>query len=109
VKNASVGFNREIYLKFDLTSLGTVSSARLRLFGADEPAGTARNQPVAVYGLANTSWSETTLTWNNRPLAGGAALATATILDTTPRWYEWDITSYVQQAKASGAATLSVV
>src|SRR5262249_22755744 len=49
VKNASVGFNREIYVKFDLTGLGAVSSARLRLFGADEPAGTARNQPVAVY------------------------------------------------------------
>ena len=34
--------------------------------------------PVAVFSVANTTWTENALTWNNKPASGATALATAT-------------------------------
>jgi CSLREA domain-containing protein len=69
VKKNNTGYTRETYLKFDLSSASSVGSGKLRLYGglvdAQNPSMT-----LAVYGAANTSWGESTLTWNNRPATG---------------------------------------
>jgi hypothetical protein len=96
---------RETYLKFDPSAAvaGTITSARLRLYGRLS-AATGSNVPVAVYPVSNTAWVESgsgSITWSNKPPAGATALATATVTDNVARWYEWDITAYVQQERGA--------
>ena len=78
VKNTtSSGLTRRGLLRFDLASVGasSVRQATLRLFvtAIDKP-----NPPLSVLSLANDTWSETAVTWNNQPPAGGS-LASTTI------------------------------
>jgi len=99
----SAGNQRWSYVKFDLASIPSVTSAKLRLFGALS-ATTGATVQTAVYSVTDTTWTETGVTWNNKPATGGTALATVTMVNnsTTPRWYEWDVTAYLQQEKAAG-------
>jgi PKD repeat protein len=108
VRQSSAGNNRWTYLKFDIGSLAGVSRAKLRLFG--ELSGTrAASVVTAVHPAINTTWSESGLTWNNRP-ATGAAIASATVVNSVlPRWYEWDVTGYLQQEKAAGRHVVTLV
>jgi chitodextrinase len=106
---ASSGNNRETYLKFDLSSLsGSINGATLRLYGAWNN-GTNSNVDVNAYSVSNTTWTESGLTWNNKPAAGATLLDSATITDTTQRWYEWDLTSYIQAEKSAGHNTVCIV
>ena len=69
------------------------------------------NVPVAVHPVATTTWVESgsgSITWNNKPPAG-SALATTTITNNVVRWYEWDITAYIQAEKAANRNTVSLV
>jgi hypothetical protein len=102
VKKSNGGFNRLAYFKFDLSSVSTVNQGKLRLFGgfASDPGSAAES--VAAYSVSDTSWSESTITWNNKPTAGTTALDTKTVSGATSQWYEWDITSYLQSEKAAG-------
>jgi hypothetical protein len=59
------------YLKFDLSSVsGTVTSATLhmRARGVSEASGDGGQ----AYAISDTSWTEDSLTWNNRPALGSA-------------------------------------
>jgi hypothetical protein len=94
---------RQIYVRFPLAGISpTVASVKLRLFG--NASGTAK--ATSVYGVANTTWSETTITFNNAPAMDASAQATTTV-GTTAAWFEWDLTSYVQAAKTAGATDVS--
>jgi alpha-tubulin suppressor-like RCC1 family protein/subtilisin family serine protease len=107
VKQSNAGYNREAYFTFDLTPVaGSVTSAKLQLYGNINSANVS-NLVLAVYPVASTSWTETGITWNNRPPAGSTALASLTVPDTTPRWYVWDVTSYVQSQKQAGQTRVS--
>ena len=55
---------------------------------------------VEVVG-GDSTWGESTLTWNTRPTTG-AALASTTIATSTQKWYEWDVTSFLQAERAAG-------
>lgn len=58
--------DRHIYLKFDLSGVGTITSATLNLSRVAATAGIT--YPVTVFACANTSWSESTIAWTGRPL-----------------------------------------
>ena len=108
--SATAGSNQESYIKFDLTTVSGITNAKLRLFGALSD-GSATNVPAAVHSVATTTWVESgsgSLTWNNKP-AAGTALATTTITNNVARWYEWDITAFIQGEKAAGRNTVSLV
>ncbi|MDQ3439994.1 MAG: DNRLRE domain-containing protein, partial [Planctomycetota bacterium] len=62
---------------------------------------------LQLYAVSNTTWSETGLTWNNKPAAGTALGGVKTITTTTGQWYEWDVTSYLQQQRLAGATGVS--
>ncbi len=94
----------ETYVIFDVGQLCTVSNVKLRFFGKLSGSG---NLPVAAYAVSNTSWTETGITWNNKP-ATGAPLTTTTINSTTNAWYEWNITSYVQSELSAGRRIISI-
>ena len=82
--------NIQSYLRFDLADLpGAIQSATLRLYAGtdDSPDG------PAVYA-ADSTWSETDITWDNRP-----ALTSAVLADTGPialnTWAEYDVTAAI--------------
>jgi Big-like domain-containing protein/beta-propeller repeat-containing protein/carboxypeptidase family protein/IPT/TIG domain-containing protein len=106
---SSAGANREIYLKFDISTISGISTAKLRLFGGLIDAS-ASNVPTAVYASSNTSWTESgtgSITWNTRPTVG-AALSSVTIIDNNARWYEWDVTSYIQSEQIAGRTLVTL-
>lgn len=91
--------SRWSYLKFDLSGLAdsTIISAKLKLTLVWCPNTTPT--PITAYAVDN-AWSETTLTWNNRPDTG-AALDTVTVdpvLYATRDW-TWDLTAHVAANK----------
>ncbi len=84
----------ESYLRFTVSGVsGTIQNVRLRVYST---SANTNNGP-AIYATDNT-WTETGITWNNRPArTSGAA-------DTTNTWVEYDITSLL-----TGNGTFSFV
>ncbi|CAN5715986.1 hypothetical protein BH10ACT1_BH10ACT1_05690 [soil metagenome] len=77
------------YLRFAVPPMGTVSSAKLRLYVTD-------TSKVGGAAYATTSsWTETGLNWNNAPSATGPSLSTLASA-TTKGWVEYDVTSAVR-------------
>ncbi|SEM40188.1 Por secretion system C-terminal sorting domain-containing protein [Chitinophaga rupis] len=104
----TTGNDRQAYLGFDLSSVsGTITSAVLKVYGHQDD-NRVTNVPVGAYPVANTTWTEAGITWNNKPAPGATALATATVTDSIGRYYSWDITAYVQSEKAAGRSAISL-
>lgn len=104
---ASAGNDRHTYLQFNTSSAsGTITSAVLRLYGGLDD-NRDNNIPVNVYGVSNTTWTESAITWNNKP-ATGDSLQRVVITDSVKRYYTWDITAYIQAEKAAGRNTISL-
>jgi hypothetical protein len=110
VKHSSgPGYTREGYLSFDLSNDATIAGARLRLYGRL----TATTNPSLVTqifpAVAGATWSQSALTWNNRPAADIWPLGSITVTGTTARWYEIDVTRYLQAEKAAGRNRVTFV
>jgi hypothetical protein len=101
VKTESTTSNvRWAYLRFDTSSVtGTVTNAKVRLFGRLNQSGTLS---VQLFSVSNTTWSETAITWNNKPALGATALGSISVSSTSNTWYELDVTTYVQAERAAG-------
>jgi hypothetical protein len=84
-------------LKFSVAGLPTgcrVTAARLRLTVGST---TDDKSPYGgdLYGVADTAWTQSTVTWSNQPAAAAgttSGVATAVALDTA---YDWNATSLV--------------
>jgi hypothetical protein len=98
--------NRNAYLKFDLTGFTNITAAKLRLNGrrSDTLTGTITTQVNAV---SNTTWGEGTVTWNNKP-GLGAVLGSVDVFDGEPRYFEVDVTQYLQTEKSAGRNTVTL-
>jgi hypothetical protein len=103
----TAGNNRETYLRFDAGGVTNVSSATLRVYGKVDLT-TVPSIPVGVYSVANTTWTENTLTWNNKPASGTTALASATVTNTAYSYITWDVTNYVQSELLAGRSNISL-
>ncbi len=100
--NSSPNKGFETFLKFDISSLSTnVTSAMLRVYGRLNNTQTP-SIVVEVHNVTNTSWLENTITWNNKPAADAAILASATVNSITNQYYEWNITQQVASARTAG-------
>ncbi|CRK81180.1 polysaccharide lyase family 8 super-sandwich domain-containing protein [Neobacillus massiliamazoniensis] len=86
----SDAYSRKSYLKFALQDIGTLTSAKLRVYGK------ATNSPgtVKIMGSEKNDWTETGINWNNAP-APAAEIASTTV-STTANYYEFDVTDYVK-------------
>jgi hypothetical protein len=77
------------YLRFNVTGLtGPVRRALLRVY-----ANSASNNGPAVYATSST-WSETGITWRNRPVAAGGPLQDKGRI-AARTWVEYDVTAAV--------------
>ena len=90
--------NRVAYLRFSLTPIaGTPAlSATLRVFGKSS-GGTNMD---SAYAITDETWTETAITWNNKPVLG-MKLATASV-GTTNQYREWNVTAFVRMQQAMG-------
>ncbi|MEU7908897.1 DNRLRE domain-containing protein [Actinoplanes sp. NPDC049118] len=94
------------YLKFVLSGLtAPVTSARLRLHTRDK-ADAAGPSGGKVAVVADTRWSESAMTYKNRPAVSATALATlgAVVRD---HWYDLDVTTAVVRDATLSFAVLS--
>ncbi|MFD7654257.1 DNRLRE domain-containing protein [Actinosynnema sp. NPDC059797] len=95
---------KRIFLRFSVSGLpGAVTSARLRLHtddvsGANSPAG------GTFRAVSDTSWSETTVTWNDQPTVDGPTLGGLQSVSRNA-WHEVDVTPLVT---GNGAFALAV-
>jgi fibronectin type 3 domain-containing protein len=88
-----------IYVKFDLSGVsGTVTGATLSIDGLSNGASATN---VSVSPVADTTWTEATLNWNNRP-ALGASLAPPTSVTTTETYQNWNVTNYIRSEQLAG-------
>lgn len=78
---------RQSFIRFDVSGLtGTVKSAKFRCYASNG----STNGP-AIYKTSG-SWSETAITWNNKPSATSSALADLGSVKANS-WIEFDVTS----------------
>ncbi|WP_208629686.1 DUF7594 domain-containing protein [Paenibacillus ferrarius] len=89
---------RLTFLKFNLTGLSGVTSAKLRIYGS------ASSSTVLSAYQTTDSWTQSAITWNNKPTVGSSAGSVP--INTTNTYNEIDVTSYVT-AEAAGDAVVS--
>ncbi len=78
------------YLKFNVTgTTGQITSAVVKIVNAD-----ATTDGGEIYHVTSTSWDESTITWNNRPLKSGGALDALGAVDPG-NTYSLDVSSVV--------------
>jgi hypothetical protein len=104
VKNDVVNNNRHVYLTFDTSSMGSVSSAVINLYVVG--TGSSATRTITVYEEPTTSWLESTITWNNAP-AAGTQIGSFSVSTTTGIYYNFDVTSYVQAQRSAGNKVVS--
>jgi hypothetical protein len=76
------------YLRFDVQGLnGTITRATLRI-----SANSSSTAGYDVSGVADNSWGETTITFNNRPVYSGVAGSSGAI---EIGWTSVDVTSLI--------------
>ena len=64
---------------------------------------------TGVFGADERAWTESGLNWNNKPVSGATALATAKVNAGAAGWYEWDVTDYLRRQKAAGKTSVTLV
>jgi hypothetical protein len=80
---------REVYLRFAVNTAGTLRKAVLRLYVTDGSKDGPR-----LYQAANSTWTESGLTWNNRPGTIGPVLGNLGKVNDKV-WVEYDVTALV--------------
>jgi glucose/arabinose dehydrogenase len=103
-KNTSNDDNiQKSYLKFDIAGLpGNYSDVKLRLLGNMNNSNTP-SATVQLVNSTNNSWTENTITYNNRPVVQTVILDSKTVSGKTPEYYEWDVTTLVNSLISTGA------
>lgn len=91
------GYTKLSYLKFSLSSLSNISSAKLRIYGRN--TDNTSSISISVYGVDSDSWTESGITWNNAPAASTSVLSAAGVNDQGA-YYDFDVTNYVKTQSA---------
>lgn len=85
-------------MKAELNLSGTaVQSVTLNVYVTAAPASPVT---LALKGYTGAQWTESGITWNNRPVSGGTNLGTVRV--TGAGWNSVDVTTYVAAATAAG-------
>lgn len=95
------------YLRFDLSLIADPAVAKLRLYGKFDKTG--NTTAVDLFDVPSQSWSEQSITYNNRPPENLSSLGSVTVSGSTAKYYEWDLTQYVLQRKNAGASSFTLL
>ena len=88
---ASTSGQQITYLKFNVTGTSGIGKATLML----NPTSTSSAATATVYAVADTTWSESTMTYPLRPAIGAAAAVPPTAGIAVGVWKSWDVTDLV--------------
>lgn len=105
-KSSLAGSNRQAWLRFDLSGISTISSAKLRLYG--QTNSSTGSTAIQLLSSSSTTWGEASLTNANKP-AVGSAIGSFSVSGTTSKWYEIDVTSFLKAQKAAGKTAVTFV
>lgn len=97
---ASTSCERVAYLKFNLSGVASTPTAATLMLTSNN---TTEGGAATVNQLATDSWTESGLTWTNRP-GIGSAIASVTIAAAAVNDYNYDVINYVQ-SQYTGDAT----
>ena len=64
---------------------------------------------LAVTQAMDTNWSETAITFNNRPASGTTEWGRVYVSSTTGQWYEVDLTQRVHAERTAGRRFITLV
>jgi parallel beta-helix repeat protein len=107
--SSSSSRKKVVYFKYDIS--GAANPAYHYTFQVAAKKGSSNiNVPLQLYGISDSNWSETTLTWNNAPvkeLASGELLGGFTVdadnaKNSNPKVYTVDVTEYVRSKLDAG-------
>jgi hypothetical protein len=108
-------FNRADYLKFDLTTIKTAPSQALLTLTINPVSRPARGfETIQLYSVADTSWTESGITWNNAPglnrtnFTSTGTLQSALSVPMSPGTASFDITASVK-ANLGKVVTLQLI
>jgi hypothetical protein len=106
-KGVSPDATRRSYLKFDISGIGgsPVEHAALRLYGHLSNASTLQAE-TTIYTVGDTTWGERAVTWNTRPNLD-LVVGRVTMTDTAPRWFEIDVTKFIEAERQAGHIAVS--
>lgn len=88
----SSGYTRLSYLKFSLSGLNNISSAKLRIYGRN--IDNASTISISSYGIDNDLWTQSGINFNNAPTATSAALSSASV-NNIGQYYEFNVSNFV--------------
>ena len=101
--NGGADFEREAFVKFDVSSLRGMPVRRVLLEGTMRAIGAeGRTTPYFVHPVGDDSWTESGITWNSRPVTGPGITAHFGRPEL-----RWDVTA-TAMAEATGDGTLSL-
>ncbi|MDR1060399.1 MAG: DNRLRE domain-containing protein, partial [Clostridiales bacterium] len=115
------GTGRMLYLKFDLAGIAAQAQdpgavllhAELKLYVSAFYGNGRDSGTLAAFALADDSWTEGGLTWNNAPykpvFENGPAGSVIVPEAGASGYWPIDVTEYVRQAVADGKTELSIV
>jgi len=83
-----------IYMIFDSAQLAgkNILSAKLKLRVGGNPSENSQN----IKEVSNSAWTESTITYLNRPVISDTVIATLNTGDVPEIWYEIDLKNYIQ-------------
>jgi len=92
------------YAKFSLSSVQGTSVTKAT-YRWNTWSGVA-NYTIKAYSCATDSWTETAITWGNKPAIGTQKASTT--ITTGSAYFDWDVTSYIN-AEFAGDKTATIV
>lgn len=103
----TVGYNRQAHLKFNTGAVnGTVTAAKVRIYGLIDIEN-ASDTAIKLMPISDTSWSEGSITWSNKPAAGDTPLATVTPTSISGTYFEFDVTNYLKTERVANRSVVS--
>ncbi len=103
--SSTSGNNRDVYFKFDISTAPTpLGSGKLRVFASLSANGSVI---TTAYSVSDTNWTESGITWNNRPSLGSAQ-TNQTFNVKAGATYDIDVTSYLRSEQNAGHSTVTL-
>ncbi len=101
--DSSTFYNRADYLKFDLTGVTAAPSKATLTLTVNQVSNPNKSiENVQLYSVADASWTESGLTWNNAPglnttnFSSTGTLLTTLAVPLTPGTAAFDVTAFVK-------------
>jgi hypothetical protein len=107
-RSGNTGYTRETYLRFDFSSAESITTAKLRINARLSDTSVA-SLVTQIYSVSNTAWTETGLTWSNRPTTSATLRGSFTVTGTSAQWYEIDLTSFIKAEFEAGRKIVTLV